>query len=246
MKIKTIDINADLGEGSGNDAAIMPFISSCNIACGGHFGDEKSMRETIVLAKKHQVKVGAHPSFPDKANFGRQVLDISDKALEDAVFKQINAFVNCCNTEGLKINHIKPHGALYNIATKDQKIAAVVLKALERTGFKVPVYVPFHSVIARLAKAKGMPFIYEAFADRLYHNTLQLVSRAKQGAVISDPETAWQQVYDMLFHSKINTVEGDRVTIKAETLCVHGDQPQAMAVVKYIYEQLHKHEIKLA
>ncbi len=244
MKTGTIDINCDLGEGTGNDVSLMSYISSCSIACGGHFGDEKTMVAAIRLAKKHQVKVGVHPSFPDKENFGRKIISISENELEENVYNQIKTFQQVCEREDVQINHIKLHGALYNLAAKNENIALTVLKAIKNTKIKASIYAPYQSVLADLAHP-NFNVIFEAFADRQYHSDLQLVARSKKKAVISEPTVAWKQVQHILEKGIVISVEGEKVKIKAQTFCIHGDQPNAIALASYIHEQLLKTNISI-
>lgn len=244
MVTKTIDINCDLGEGTGNDALLMPFISSCNIACGGHYGDKETMAATIRLAKDHHVKVGAHPSFPDKKNFGRKILIISKNALEDSIYQQIKTFQAVCKVEGVQINHIKPHGALYNLVAKDNSTASTVLNTLKKTGVVAAIYAPYQSSIATLGQ-RNFDIIFEAFADRQYHSNLQLVARSEKGSVISTPKIAWNQVRSILQEGVVTSVEGEKINIEAQTFCIHGDQPNAVALASYIHNQLMKNNISI-
>ena len=232
-----IDINCDLGEGMGNDTQIMPYISSCNIACGGHYGDKASIIETIQLAQKHQVKVGAHPSFPDKLNFGRKIIEVSDNDLYESLCQQILLFSECCGKLGATMHHVKLHGALYNLAAKDTQTAQVVLKALNCCCKGIVLYAPYQSVLADLAQA-DFKIMHEAFADRRYHSTLQLVSRDRNDAVITDAKSAWEHMASMIENNKVKTVEREFVDIKADTFCVHGDQPHALELVQYINRKL--------
>jgi UPF0271 protein len=235
--MRSIDINCDLGEGFGNDAEIMPFIHSCNIACGGHYGSLTTISETIRLASKHAVKVGAHPSFPDPANFGRKSMQIADQDLIDSLMQQINLFKQECQQHNVMMHHVKLHGALYNLAAKDPKIAKVVIKALKQVCPGSIIYAPYNSEIAKLA-ASDFGVHYEAFVDRRYHRNLQLVSRKRDDAVITDPTQAWNQVLNILENNKVISVEGNDVFLKADTFCVHGDQPQALQLVKFISKQI--------
>lgn len=235
--MRAIDINCDLGEGMGNDAQIMPYISSCNIACGGHYGDEISISETIKLALKHQVKIGAHPSFPDKLNFGRKIIDISENDLYDSLCQQILLFSQTCDEIGTRMNHVKLHGALYNLAAKDHKIAKIVLKSLNACCLDTTIYAPYQSVLAKLAKG-DFNVLFEAFADRRYHRTLQLVSRDRDDAVITDADEVWKHLSNMIENGEVQTVEGESIAIKADTYCVHGDQPNAQELVQYIAKRL--------
>ena len=150
--LNRIDINADLGEGSPYDAILMPLISSCSIACGGHFGNEKTMRAAVQLAKKHKVKIGAHPSFPDMENFGRKVLPMTANELSESVFHQLNSFLSVCESEEVFVHHIKLHGALYNYAAIDAPTADAVLEGILATQMRSKLYVPYGSVLAKKAE----------------------------------------------------------------------------------------------
>lgn len=242
MEKQTIDINCDLGEGSGNDALLMPFISSCSIACGGHYGDKETIAATIRLAKKHHVKVGAHPSFPDKENFGRKIMTLTKSELEDSIYHQLKTFQEVCKKEGIPINHIKLHGALYNLAAKDEQTALAVLNTIKKTKIKAAIYAPYQSALANIARP-NFDVIFEGFADRKYHSDLQLVARSKNGAVISEPTVAWKQVQHILEKGTVLSIEGEKVKIAAQTFCIHGDQPNAVALASYIYTQLLKSNI---
>lgn len=232
-----IDLNCDLGEGMGNDAQLMPFLGSCNIACGGHFGDHESMTTAVKLAIKHGVNVGAHPSFPDKKNFGRKIIDISKDDLHHSLFQQISNFKVVCAEQNIAMHHIKLHGALYNLAANDAEIAALVLNVLAAVKADIKIYVPFNSAIAILAD-DYFPIVYEAFADRSYNNDLSLVNRDHKNAVITDKKQAWQQVSSIINTGMVQTIEGQMVTIKADTFCVHGDQENALELLQYISQCL--------
>ena len=233
------DINCDLGEGIGNDEKIMPFIDSCNIACGGHYGNEKSMRTTIQLAKKYGVKCGAHPSFPDRENFGRKRMDLSNIELIQSIRQQIINFNTICQEEGVEMSHIKLHGALYNLAAVDIHFAQTALAGIKMAQVNVPIFAPFQSVIARLAKG-NFEVVPEAFADRRYHSDLRLVSRSEANALIVDKNQAWQQIYMIINKQKVRSVEGEEVHIEAATFCVHGDQENAVKILEFIRENISK------
>lgn len=243
--MKTIDINSDLGEGTGNDEKIMPLISSCNIACGGHYGDDETMRTTVRLAMKHGVKIGAHPAFPDKDNFGRKVLTMTKSELCQSVFDQLLRFYAICETEEAPVHHIKLHGALYNYAAKDAPTADAVVEAIVATKVRPKLYVPHNSVLA--GKAKNlMPLVFEAFIDRSYNNDLSLVSRSEENAIIHDPEQAWLQLHGMVVRNEVTTVSGVTKPITASTYCIHGDHPNSVAILEHIHSQLNKEAISLA
>ena len=240
-----IDINADLGEGSGNDATIMPYISSCNIACGGHYGTDESMRETIRLAKDHQVSVGAHPSFPDTDYFGRKLLTLTKDELTETIFNQLLHFYAVCETESMPIHHIKLHGALYNYAAIDAPTADAVVDAIVATKVRPKLYLPYNSVLHRKAE-NLIPLVFEAFIDRRYTNDLQLVSRTHSEAIIISPQEAWEQLWRMISENKVTTKHGDELTIQASTFCIHGDHEGSVHILKHIHSKLQEHKINLA
>ncbi|MBZ0328212.1 MAG: LamB/YcsF family protein [Altibacter sp.] len=240
--IKSIDINADLGEGAGLDAKIMPLISSCSIACGGHFGDSESMLETLLLAKKHQVKVGAHPSFPDRDNFGRKVITLTKRELTDTVFHQLLHFFAICETEDIPVHHIKLHGALYNYAAIDAPTADAVVEAIVATKIRPKLYVPYHSILAKKAE-NLLPLVYEAFIDRRYTDALSLVPRTDKNAVIDAAELAWNQLYEIIHTGYVTTISGEKRELIASTFCIHGDHENSVEILKYIRKQLNLHQI---
>jgi UPF0271 protein len=231
--LKTIDINADLGEGSLNDAELMPLISSCSIACGGHFGNEITMRTAVQLAKKHKVKIGAHPSYPDVKNFGRKVLPIPKNLLSEAVRQQLVRFISICESEDIQVHHIKLHGALYNYAAIDAPAAEAVLEGIMATKIRPKLYVPHGSILAKKAKDL-LPLEYEAFIDRKYNDDLSLVSRTEKDAVIDSPEDAWRQLSLMLDDQIVETKQKSNITIKASTFCIHSDTSNAVEILAYI------------
>jgi len=241
MKKLSIDINSDLGEGIGNDHLLMPYISSCSIACGGHFGNDVSMRETICLAKKHQVRVGAHPSFPDTENFGRTVLVISSERLSETIYNQIMNLQTICLEEGITMQHVKLHGALYNETCTNTEVAEAAIKAILETKLKVSLFAPFNAEITKLAH-KVLPVIHEAFIDRRYNNNLRLVSRTSPDALIYNPEVAFNQLYGMVYSQEVRTISNKIKPIIAETFCVHGDTSNAMQILEYIHQQFDKNK----
>lgn len=238
-----IDINADVGEGLNNEAQLMPYLSSCNIACGGHAGNDQIMAKVVKLAKKHKVKIGAHPSFPDKQNFGRQIVKMSSAELYTSLKQQIRNLMRVLRTEHITLHHIKPHGALYNLAAIDEKTANVILEVVKSIALPLYLYVPYGSVIADLAQKENIKITYEAFADRNYNNDLTLVSRTQDNAIIIDPDRVFKHVYSMISEQKVKTVSGVEVGIKAGTFCVHGDNPEALKLLQNLTEKLHQHHV---
>jgi len=245
VKNITIDINIDVGEGIGNEALLMPYISSCNIACGGHAGDRDTMQAVVRLAKAHQVKIGAHPSFPDKVNFGRKVIDMSCVALFETVKHQIKELVCVLKTEHARLDHIKLHGALYNLAAQDKKTAQVIIEVLKCLMLPVKLYVPYKSVLANLAVQNNIEIAYEAFADRNYNSDLSLVSRLKKEALIHESGALFYHVFKMITEQKVKTIQGDDIEILADTFCLHGDHPNVVNLIRDLKEKLALHNIQI-
>lgn len=241
---QSIDINADVGEGTGNDAFIIPLLSSCNIACGGHVGNEASMRKTIQLAKKYSVKIGAHPSFPDKDNFGRKFLTMTKSELTESIYNQLLAFFAIAETEEATVHHIKLHGALYNYAAKDAPTADAVVEAILATKIRPVLYVPHNSVLHRKAE-NLLPLQFEAFIDRRYNTDGSLVSRSKQDAILHDKEAAWEQLKLLVQQQKVSAISGNKISITATTFCIHGDHPNSVEILKYIHSQMKAHNFEL-
>ena len=239
-----IDINADLGEGAGNDRLIMPFISSCNVACGGHYGDSASMTKTIRLAVKRKVKIGVHPSFPDTDNFGRKVLTISKEELSKSILTQLIGFLDICATEGVTMHHVKPHGALYNYAAKDAPTADAIVEAILATKQRPILYVPYNSILHRKSE-NLLPIRFEAFIDRRYETNGSLVSRSFHEAIIHDPELAWNQLERMVKYGTITAISGTEIKTKASTFCIHGDHVNSVKILEYIHERMKDQNIFL-
>lgn len=233
-----IDINCDLGEGLNNEHLLMPLISSCNISCGAHAGSVDVIDKVIALAIQHKVKIGAHPSFPDRENFGREMMDISDDELQQSLEDQLQLFKERADLQNAKINHVKPHGALYNLIVIDSKKAEVVVKAIQNIFEKVKLFVPYNSVIEKIAKEHGFEIVYEAFADRNYNDDLSLVSRVFPYAVKTNKEKIVKHVKRMFEDSKVKTVKDNLIDIKAETFCVHGDNKNAVEILMFLNERL--------
>ncbi len=240
---RTIDINADLGEGTGNDSELMPLLSSCNIACGGHAGNASTMQESVHLAQLHKVKIGAHPSFPDVTNFGRVPMEMAPDVLLNSIESQITNLIEVLRLRGAILHHIKPHGALYNMAAKREDIAEIIIKAVERIDESVCIYVPYNSVIAKMAKAKKIKVKYEAFADRAYNDDLSLVSRQQKGATISNAAQMFNHVFDMINNGEVKTIHGHKIPIKADTFCIHSDQVEAVHLLKTLRLELERQGI---
>ncbi|CAH8283279.1 UPF0271 protein [Mariniflexile fucanivorans] len=245
MQTQSIDINVDVGEGIGNESLLIPYVSSCNIACGGHAGTNKTMRKVVKLAKKHRVKIGAHPSFPDLENFGRKPMEMPCVALFTSLKEQINDLMTIIQEENTILHHIKPHGALYNMAVTDVRIATVIVEVIRSMALPVKLYVPYKSVIETLALQSNIPITYEAFADRHYNDDLTLVSRTQENALIHDADAMFEHVFYMINKRKVKTITEAEIAIKAETFCLHGDTLQAVELLKKLHENLKAKGIKI-
>ncbi len=241
-----IDINSDVGESYGiyklgMDEAVMPHLTSANIACGFHGGDPRVMRKTIALAKQYGVEVGAHPGFPDLIGFGRRNLDASLEEIHDDVLYQMGALQAFAISQGLKLQHLKPHGALYNMAVANPKIWEVIAEAIASVDREIILVVLASSnnePLLHLGKRYGIRVAFEAFPDRAYTKEGRLVSRREKGAVLHDPELVARRALKMAMEGRITTAEGTEIELKADTLCVHGDNPEAVRMVSKIRQEL--------
>ena len=240
-----IDINCDVGEGMINEHLLMPYISSCNIACGGHFGDAISIDKTINLAIENNVLIGAHPSFPDKENFGRKVMNISKEELHNSIKDQLNLFLERLSKFNQSLHHIKPHGALYNLISVDEKLAVNFIEAIQKYMKNAFLYVPDNSVIEKIALKNNIKIKYEVFADRNYNDDLTLVSRNQKKALITDPEEVLKHIYKMVSDKKVKTIFGIEKEIKADTFCIHGDNKNAFEILKYVLKNSSKKGIEI-
>ena len=245
MQHQIIDINADVGEGIGNESQLIPYVSSCNIACGGHAGNLKTMRKVARLAKQYRVKIGAHPSFPDVENFGRKPMELSCVALYASIKNQISDLSTILYEENVLLHHVKPHGALYNMAATNFKIATTIVEVMKSMALPVKLYVPYKSVIETVALQNNIPITYEAFADRNYNDDLTLVSRNKEDALIHDSDVLFEHVFRMIHFRKVKTLSGKELDIKAETFCVHGDNIHAVTLIKKLRQELEARGIKI-
>lgn len=243
--MKSIDINCDVAEGVNNEHLLMPYLSSCNIACVAHAGSITIIDETISLAKKYHVKIGAHPSFPDRENFGRSVLKMSPEALQESIEEQINLVKERAILQHMNINHIKAHGALYNMAAKDEVVAITLIKAVKKIAENLILYVPYESVIEKLAKKNNIPIKYEVFIDRNYNEDLTLVSRTNPNALIIDKDDAFNHLLRMFNTEEVITITNKKVSIKADTYCIHGDTNHSEDILKHIAQRLKNENITI-
>ena len=238
-----IDINCDMGEGIGNDAAIMPYISSANIACGYHAGDEETMKQTVELCVKHNVAIGAHPSFFDKENFGRTEMYLPSSEVYDLVTKQIHLLDKIAKQQGASLHHVKPHGALYNMSAKDPQLAAAIALAVKDVDEKLILYGLSGSFSISKAKEAELKTANEVFADRTYQDDGSLTPRTKPNALIEDETKSLQQVLQIIKEGTVTTLSGKTISILADTICIHGDGKHAVEFAKCIYETLEKEKI---
>ena len=234
--MKQWQLNCDMGENAGNDHLLMPFIQSCSIACGGHAGDADSMTETVRLALKYDVEIGAHPSFPDRENFGRKAMSLPSDQLIDQLVGQINSLEKVCSVLGAQIDHIKPHGALYNQSITDLRTAGAVIQVMKKYP-GLTLYAPWKSVVAELAQEDGIAVRFEGFADRRYEHDGSLAARSNSDSVIEIPEEALSQVKQITKYQKLTSIDGITFDFEAETFCIHGDNPNAVAIVKLLSEE---------
>jgi 5-oxoprolinase (ATP-hydrolysing) subunit A len=241
-----IDMNSDVGESFGVyklglDEEVIPHITSANIACGFHGGDPGVMRKTVSLAKQYGVEIGAHPGFPDLIGFGRRNVDATLEEIQDDVIYQMGALQAFAISQGMRLQHVKPHGALYNMAAANQKISEAIAEAVARVDREIILIVLASSrkeSLLEIGKRYGIRIAFEAFPDRAYGNDGALVSRRQKGAVIHDHEIVAKRALKMALEGKVIAIDGTEIELRADTLCVHGDNPAAVQMVKKIREDL--------
>jgi UPF0271 protein len=239
----SIDLNADLGEGGGQDAAIMPFISSVNIACGYHAGDQVSILQTIELAVQHQVAIGAHPGFADREHFGRKEFDLTPGEYYALIIDQLHLVQELAKSLKATLHHVKPHGALYNISAKDKTVASSIARAIHDFDPELIVYGLSGSHSISEAKAFGLRTASEVFADRSYQSDSSLTPRSHPHALLDSVEEALSQVLLMIEEGKVKSIDGSLVPVLAETVCIHGDGLHAAQFAKRINQTLHIKQI---
>lgn len=246
MAVNKIDLNSDVGESFGNyqlglDDKIIPLISSANIACGFHAGDPTVMKRTIAIAKEYGVAPGAHPGFPDLLGFGRRKMDVSLDEIRDYVTYQMGALQAFAAARGMALQHVKPHGALYNMAVEDMEIWDAVAEVIAAVDSGLIMFVmagPWRQDLAAIGARHGIRIAFEFFGDRAYNSDGTLVSRKLPGAVIHDQELVAEKVLKMVKEGKVVCIDGTEIELAAETICVHGDNPAALELVRNIRESL--------
>ncbi len=244
--MKTLLLNADMGESYGPwvmglDHEVMPHVDLANVACGFHASDPDVMRTTVRLAKQHDVRVGAHPAYPDLVGFGRRSLACSAEEVENLVLYQLGALAGMCRAEGLEVSYVKPHGALYNDMARDPEIMTAVMRAILAFDARLPLMTLATrdtSVAIQLAREQGVSLWFEAFADRAYDGEGRLVSRREPGAVHHDPAVIVDQAVRIASGRPLTASDGSELRLAADALCVHGDNPESVAAVRSIREAL--------
>ena len=241
-----IDLNADLGEGGMDDAAIMPFITSANIACAMHAGDPETMDRTVALALSHGLQIGAHPGYADRLNFGRIPVSMSLAGVEDLVLYQIAALNGFVQSHGGVLSHVKPHGALYNQAAEDLELARAIAKGVLRLRPSIILVGLAGSHLIRAGREVGLPVAEEAFADRRYLPDARLAPRSQAGAVLHDPQEAAAQALLIAKQGAVIAADGSKIRLRADTICVHGDTPGARAIASAVRQRLESAGIPVA
>lgn len=238
-----VDLNCDLGESIGNDGLIMPFISSANIACGYHAGDEKTIWQTIELAIKYKAAIGAHVSFLDKENFGRREMNLPLEEIYELTTQQLIILKEIADSFDIKIRHVKPHGALYNMSAKDPTLAKTIAAAIKDFDHNLILFGLSGSHSINEAKAIGLNTASEVFGDRTYQDDGTLTPRSQLNALIENTDKAIQQVLQMITTGTVTTASGKQIPIVAETVCIHGDGKHAVEFAKNIYQKLKQNNI---
>jgi UPF0271 protein len=228
-----IDLNADVGEGF-ETQELLNWVTSVNIACGGHAGDERSMAEAVQSALKHALKIGAHPSYPDREGFGRSEVNLEDDSLIALIQDQVSGLQEIARKTGASLSHVKPHGALYHRSAHDPHTARVIARAIHEMNSGLALVGLAHSRSGEAALELGLPFLSEAFADRRYEASGALLSRLNPGALITDPNQAATQAREIALKGQVTSIDGTPLSIRAQTLCVHSDTPGAAEIAKAV------------
>jgi len=242
MKKLIIDLNADVGErpealANGTEEKIISLISSANIACGGHAGDEATMEKVSKLCAKHDVAAGAHPSYPDRKNFGRVEMKISSEEIQDSIFEQVKTLGRIAELNKIILHHVKPHGALYNVASQNRNVAEAIARGVALYNENLILVGLAGSTMLEVWKEMGFRVAAEAFADRAYESNGQLRSRTKPDALITDPERAARQAITIVKNQKVVSMDGTEMTLQAQTICVHSDTTGAREIISSLRQK---------
>ena len=242
-----VDLNADLGEGAGDDAAILEFVTSANIACGGHAGDPDVMARTVELAKKRGAAIGAHPGFPDREGFGRRMIQISPQEVHELVASQVRSLLDLTRGANVPMQHVKPHGALYNAASVDRSMADAIATAVAAVDHDLILFGLAGSALLTAGEAAGLRTAAEGFADRTYASDGTLTPRSEPGALIDvdDPTIATAQAIRLVTEGKVRPLQGEDIVVRVDTICIHGDTPHALSMARQIREQLENAGIEI-
>ena len=246
-----ININCDLGESSKlhsteNDPLLLEIVNSANIACGYHAGDKPTMEKTIKISKKNKVSIGAHPSFNDPENFGRKRLNLPSSEIKKLIIDQINILSNVAVKVGAKVTHVKPHGALNNMACENYDLAKIISESIMQVNKELIFLVPTGSQMEKAGKKLGMKIAAEIFADRNYEDDGNLVSRSKENAMITNPDIAKKHIIKMVESQALNCYSGKQIPCEIDSICVHGDGKSAVNTSKQIREELIKSGVTLS
>jgi 5-oxoprolinase (ATP-hydrolysing) subunit A len=249
--VHVIDLNADLGESFGSfavgrDAELIPLLTSAHLACGFHGGDPRVMDRTVRACRGAGVAVGAHPGFPDLVGFGRRVIETSGEEVETDVLYQVAALDGFCRRHGVTMQHVKPHGALYNHANRSAEVAKGVAAAIASYDPRLMLVCQFGTELARAGEAAGLTVAYEGFVDRAYNPDGSLVSRSVEGSVLHDPGRAAEQALGMVTEGTVVAIDGTVAEVRADTLCAHGDNPDAVELIRDLRQRLTGAGIALA
>jgi UPF0271 protein len=241
-----IDLNCDVAEGVGNEAELMPWISSANIACGYHAGDEEEMKRSIELCLKYNVAIGAHPSFPDRENFGRNNMNLPLEQVYEIVGEQLRLIDIIAKQLGANLHHVKPHGALYNMAAKDATLANAIAKSVRDFDHRLIFYGLSQSVMVDEARKLNLRTAHEVFADRTYQTDGSLTSRTQPNALITDESKALCQAVRFVKEKKVTVISGEEILVEVDTICLHGDGAHAVSFAKLIHEKFIKEGITIS
>ncbi len=242
----SVDLNADLGEGAGHDDDLLALVSSANIACGLHAGNPTMVRQSIRAAQEHGVAIGAHPSFDDRENFGRSEVSLPGDEIFGLIVYQLGAFQAIAHSLGMQVQHVKPHGALYNMAARSEEMADAIVRAIRAVDPKLILFAPANSELSRAAESNELHIAREVFADRNYMPDGSLVPRGRPDALLHDAEEAANRVFGMLRDNKVRAIDGSEVRVEADTICVHGDTPGAVEFARQLRFALHQTGIVVA
>jgi UPF0271 protein len=249
--VATIDLNCDMGESfgawtMGQDEAVMPLVSSANVACGFHAGDPQVMRRSVALARRHGVAIGAHVALPDLQGFGRREMRVAPDEAYAFVLYQLGALAAFAKAQGAELAHVKPHGALYNMAAREPALAAAIARAVREFDPRLVLFGLSGSALIEAGRVAGLAVAREAFADRRYESNGQLTPRSEPGAVIDDPDDAAAQLLELVERGTVTSRHGDALRVEADTICVHGDRPDAAAFARALRARLDAAGVRVA